>query len=68
MRENKLKQFIGKHIIHHLKLPKEFKDSKWIFEKEDRDVILMAIFNKWAMVGRFKCVPYVCRVEELSVN
>jgi hypothetical protein len=33
---------------------------------DDREVIIMAIANGYAMVRRPRCMPYVCMVDELS--
>jgi hypothetical protein len=56
---------VGKRCTHRFDYPVAYKDGKWISETEDRDVILMAIVNTWAMVRRPRCVPYVCHIKEL---
>lgn len=51
--------------IHRCTQPDAYRGGKWTFRTEDRDVILMAVVDKWAMVRRPRCVPYVCPASEL---
>lgn len=56
---------MGKHRVHRCVTPDRFTGGKWTYRTEDRDVVVMAISGKWAMVRRPRCVPYVCEVKEL---
>lgn len=41
------------------------KDGRWVRSEEDRDVIVMAIGGRYAMVRRPRAVPYVAPLKEL---
>ena len=49
------REFVSKRVIHHAKYP----------TIEDRDVVLLAVVQCWAMVRRPKAMPYVCHIAEL---
>ena len=60
-------QFIaGKRYTQTLMNPKTFKNERWTYEVEKRDVIVMAISGKYAMVRRPKYYPYICKLKDLS--
>lgn len=61
-----LAHVVGKHYTQTLTIPKTFKNERWIYETEKRDVILMAVSGKYAMVRRSGCMPYVCPLKDLS--
>jgi len=58
---------VGRRYIQRITSPDKLKAGKWTYETEDRDVILMAVSGKYAMVRRKGCSPYVCDVRELSL-
>lgn len=60
-----LSDFVGSHVVHRSKTPHSFIGDKLEYKTEDRDVILMALSGKWAMVRRPRCSPYVTKVDEL---
>lgn len=60
-----LNRYIGKHITHHSITPEKFVKGKWFYKTEDRDIILMGVVGKWAMIRRPKACPYVVEVKEL---
>lgn len=57
---------LGARYTHTIQHPKIFIAGKWIYETEKREVILMAVSGKYAMVRRPRCVPYVCSTKDLS--
>ena len=61
-----MSRLVGKHISHICSSPESF--HKWAYSVERRDVILLALSGKWAMVRRPGCVPYVCEVSELCIK
>ena len=58
---------VGRHYIQRITSPDKLKAGKWTYKTEERDVILMAVSGKYAMVRRKCCSPYVCDVSELSL-
>lgn len=58
-------EFVGKHVVHRKTSQRSYQNGKWEYETEERDVILMALSGKWAMVRRPKCMPYTVYVKEL---
>ena len=57
---------LNKTYIQTIRNPVSFKDRKWTYETERREVTLMAIVKNYAMVRRKSCMPYVVSVKELS--
>jgi hypothetical protein len=57
---------VGKRCVHVATNPKAFKAGKWEYETDRREVVLMAVSGKFAMVRRPRCGPYVCSVKELE--
>ena len=58
---------IGRHYIQRIEHPKNLGFGNCTFTIESRDVVLLAISGKYAMVRRKGCIPYVCSVNELSL-
>lgn len=57
---------IGKHVIHRAKTPKSYEPiGGWVYDVENRDVILLAVVGNYAMVKRPRCMPYVTTLDEL---
>lgn len=56
---------VGQHVVHRKISPCMKPGGGWGKESEDRDVVLLAISDEWAMVRRPKCAPYVCYASEL---
>ena len=57
---------IGTHVIHTAIRSREFIEGKWHSFTERRDVILIAVSGRHAMVKRPYCIPYVANLKELS--
>jgi hypothetical protein len=60
-----LERMVGRHIVHLKTSPRSYQNGKWQYETEERDVILMAVSGKWAMIRRPRCAPYTAEVKEL---
>jgi len=60
---------LKKKAIHVCTVPVNFDGHKWIYKTEEKEVLVMAIADGYAMV-RYKgykgCMPYVCPVKELK--
>lgn len=56
-----IESLIGNYVIHRWT---RIRMSALV--TEDREVKLMAIADGYAMVRRPRCMPYVCRVRDLS--
>ena len=56
----------GDTVVHQTKQPISYKNEKWTYEKVTREVMLMAVYDRFAMVCVPKCAPYVCYVKELK--
>jgi len=58
--------YVGKHVIHRVKgRPVVNVFGEQCFEIEDRDVILMAVSGRYAMVRRPRCTVYVAEIKYL---
>lgn len=53
-----------KAIHHHVSV--RIRDGKFVNETNPREVLVMAVSGKWAMVRVPRCLPYVCREMELT--
>jgi len=62
-----LSHLVGKHVSHIHAAPETHHNGKWTYSIERRNVVLLALSGKWAMVRRPGCMPYVCEVKELSI-
>ena len=57
---------IGKRCIHRAKMPVSYRQATgWVYQTIDREVILMAVSGRYAMVRRSGCLPYVCNKKDL---
>ena len=52
--------------VQEITKPHKFDGKRWSYIVELRDVEVMAISGKYAMVRRKGALPYVCMVKELS--
>ena len=55
----------AQRMIHRVSTPVSCDGKKWKYETEDRDVVVLAIVGKYAMVRRPRCLPYVADVKDL---
>lgn len=56
-----------KKAIHHGKVG-HIENGKVVWKPDRRDVEVMAISGKWAMVRRPACMPYTCLASELEMK
>lgn len=66
-REKELKPFVGSRVIHRSTTPLRFADNQWHYKIDDRDVVLMSVVGTWCMVRRPRCVPYICKADEIII-
>ena len=52
--------------IHKLVSPEKYDGKKWTYKTNLIEVEVMAIVDKFAMVRRKGCAPYVCQVKEIK--
>lgn len=51
--------------IHKTKVSSEHPEAIVLSWKELREVTVLAVSGKWAMVRRPRSVPYICPLKEL---
>lgn len=52
--------------VHHECPMREIRNGEWVTRIDVREVMIMAVADKWAMVRRAACMPYVALVRELK--
>jgi len=57
---------VGKKCHHVVISPSNRPCSRGIMEVDCREVTLMAVSGKWAMVRRPRCAPYVTQLVQLE--
>jgi hypothetical protein len=58
-------KLVGRHVVHVAVTPESYSGGVWTHKTEHRDVILMAVSGKYAMVRRPGCAPYVAGLKEI---